>query len=339
MAAVAHRHLAEFKGRAISIPNPSILIETLTLQEARASCDVENIVTTQDSLFRASLFPESVASPAAKEAAHYGHALRLGFRGMREREGRLTCDLLISIYRATKSRTDGFRVHPGTVIQNRGTGETLHVPPQDPAEILSLMRELESFVNDDSVCALDPLVKMAIIHHQFESIHPFSDGNGRVGRILNVLYLVRCGLLDTPILYLSRAIARSKGEYYRHLQAVRDTGQWADWLLYMLTAIAETAQHALRLVERIRWQMADTKHSMRERLPRIYSQELLNNLFRYPYTRIDCLQRDLGVTRQTAARYLERLTSEGFVSKVPAGRTRFYVNEPLARLFLEADGE
>ena len=219
------------------------------------------------------------------------------------------------------------------MIANSYTGEVIHVPPQDPNEIVKKMDELERFTNDDSLFSLDPLVKMAVIHHQFESIHPFVDGNGRVGRILNVLYLVRSGLLKTPILYLSRAITRTKGQYFRHLQAVRGEGVWEDWLIYLLEAVAGTSRHTLTLVNRIRSLMAEFKRTMRDRLPRIYSHELLNNLFRHPYTRINAVRDDLQVSRPTAARYLSLLANEGLARKGRAGRVSYYVNTALVDLF------
>lgn len=335
--ALAHRHLAELKGRAVSVPNPTILIETLTLQEAWASCEIENIVTTQDELYRANLFPDSMLDPAAKEVASYRTAVKRGFTRLQETDNQLTNDLLIDVYRVVKSRADGFRVTPGTVILNTFTEEVVHVPPQDPAEIVKTMGDLERFANDDGLSSLDPLVKMAVIHHQFESIHPFPDGNGRVGRILCVLYLVRCGLLETPILYLSRAIMRSKGQYYHRLQAVRDEGAWEDWLLYMLDAVQSTSRHTLALVERIRALMAEYKEKMRSSLPRIYSHELLNNIFRHPYTRIDSVQRDVKVSRPTAARYLNLLANEGLVSKRRAGKASYYVNEDLVDLLRDPE--
>ena len=182
------------------------------------------------------------------------------------------------------------------------------------------MGALERFINDDLPSPLDPLIKMALIHHQFETIHPFYDGNGRIGRILNVLYLTRTGLLDVPILYLSRHITRTKAEYYRRLQAVRTDGAWEEWVLYMLQAVAVTAHVTLRLVEGIRQQMADVKRRMRIEMPRLYSQDLLNNLFRHPYTRTAFVQDDLSVNRVTAAKYLDQLAQHGFVMKVRAGR-------------------
>jgi Fic family protein len=338
--ATANRALAELKGRAASIPNQGILIDTLALQEAKASSEVENIVTSQDELFQADLFPDGPQSPAAKEVALYRDALRLGYAQLLRTDGLLLNATLIAMFQLLKRRDDGFRVTPGTALKNEGSGEIVFVPPQDAREIVAHMTALERFVNEDSASSLDPLIKMALIHHQFESIHPFPDGNGRIGRILNVLYLTRTGLLDTPILYLSRHITRSKANYYRLLQAVRDDGAWEAWVLYMLQAVAETARTTLALVEGIRSQMADAKHRMRSQLPKIYSQELLNNLFRHPYTRIEYVQQDLGLkARQTAAKYLDTLAAQGFVEKHQAGRNNYYVNIALVRLFSEVSGE
>jgi Fic family protein len=336
-SAQAHRHLAELKGRAVSVPNPTILLDTLTLQEARASCEVENIVTTQDWLYRADLFPDSAVDPAAKEVARYRTAVKRGFDWLRSENSRLTNDLLIELYQLVTSRADGFRTEPGTVIGNAYTGEIVYVPPQHPTEVAARMTELERFINDNEMSSLDPLVKMAVIHHQFESIHPFEDGNGRVGRILNVLYLVRSGLLESPILYLSGFITRSKADYYQALQRVRDEGDWEGWLLYMLQAVSETARRTLVIVERIRELMAEYKHAIRSKLPRIYSHELVNNIFRNPYTKIDFVRREVRVSRPTAARYLEALTEEGLLSKRSAGRGNYYVNTRLVDLFSEAD--
>jgi len=338
--ATANRALAELKGRAATIPNQGILIDTLALQEAKASSEVENIVTTQDELFQADLFPEGPQSPAAKEVALYRDALRLGYARLRETDGLITNNTLIDMFRLLKRRDDGFRATPGTALKNEASGEIVFVPPQDAREIVELMSALERFVNDDDACTLDPLIKMALIHHQFESMHPFPDGNGRIGRILNVLYLTRTGLLDIPILYLSRHITRRKSDYYRLLQGVRDGAAWEDWVMFTLQAVTETAQTTLALVEGIRSQMADVKHRMRSQLPKIYSQELLNNLFRHPYTRIEYVQKDLDLkARQTAARYLESLAEHGFVEKHQAGRNNYYINTALVRLFLDVSGE
>jgi Fic family protein len=333
--AAANRALAELKGRAATIPNQGILIDTLALQEAKASSEIENIVTTQDELFQADLFPEGPQSPAAKEVALYRDALRLGYARLGQTKGLILNSTLIDMFQMLKRRDDGFRVTPGTALKNESSGDIVFVPPQDGNEIIAEMSALERFINDDETSSLDPLIKMALIHHQFESIHPFPDGNGRIGRILNVLYLTRTGLLEIPILYLSGHITRTKSEYYRLLQAVRDTGLWQDWVVYMLDAVALTAKTTLALVEGIRSQMASVKQRMRGELPQIYSQELLNNMFRHPYTRIEYVQKDLNLkSRQTAAKYLDLLAENRFVEKHQAGRNNYYINTDLVRLFL-----
>ncbi|SNB64140.1 Fic family protein [Arboricoccus pini] len=336
--AKANRALAELKGRAATITNQGILIDTLALQEAKASSEIENIVTTQDELFQADLQLEGPDSPAAKEVALYRDALKLGYDRLLTSGGLITNRTLIEIFRLLKRRDDGFRVTPGTALKNDTTGEVIYVPPQDAREIEAAMSALEQFINEDERSPLDPLIKMTLIHHQFESIHPFPDGNGRIGRILNVLYLTRAGLLETPILYLSRHITRTKADYYRLIQAVRTQGAWEEWILYMLEAVADTAQTTLALVEGIRNQMASGKKRLRDELPNLYSQDLLNNLFRHPYTRIDFVVKDLKVSRQTAAKYLDMLAEKGFVAKHRSGRSNYYVNADLVRLFLDVSG-
>lgn len=339
-AARAHRHLAELKGRARSIPNQAILIDTLVLQEAKASSEVENIVTTQDELFRASLFWEDAATPAAKEVASYGDALKRGFDHLQASQGLLTNNLIIDMFQVLKRTEERFRSGPGTALKNQATGAVVYVPPQSQAEITAHMAALETFINEDEASDLDPLVKMALIHHQFESIHPFSDGNGRIGRILNVLYLTRVGLLDIPVLYLSRYITTNKAEYYRLLQGVRDTGEWEPWLLYMLNAVSETAHQTLQLIDGMSALMAEYKVRLRAHPTIRYSQDLLNNLFRHPYTRIEFLQNDLDVTRQTAAKYLDQLAAAGFVEKHQLGRNNYYINSPLIALLMKmSDGQ
>jgi Fic family protein len=329
-AARAHRYLAELKGCAAAMPNP--LIDTLSLQEAKASSEIENIVTTQDEMFQASLFPDTQGSPAAKEVALYAKALLGGFERMGEQHGLLTNNNIISMFQTLKRSTGGFRNTPGTALRNEASGEIVFVPPQHGDDIIRHMTVLEAFINDDA-STLDPLVRMAIIHHQFESIHPFPDGNGRIGRIINVLYLTKEGLLDFPILYLSRFITASKPDYYRLLRQVGETGEWEPWLLYMIRGVGETARTTLDLIDAITALMAETKQRLRADHAKLYSQDLLNNLFRHPYTRIEFVQRDLGVTRQTAARYLEQLVAGGLLEKQQAGRNSYFVNAPLVALF------
>jgi Fic family protein len=333
--AQAHRHLAELKGRAASIPNQGILIDTLALQEAKASSEIENIVTTQDELFQANAFPEIPSSPAAKEVALYANALRHGFTEQRRLDGLLTNNMIIAMFQMLKRTDSGFRSTPGTALKNDQTGEMVYIPPQEGDAVRAHMAALEIFINDDGQSDLDPLVKMAIIHHQFESIHPFSDGNGRLGRIINALYLTRTGLLDIPILYLSRYITTRKGDYYRLLQSVRDDGNWEPWLLYILRGVAETAKETLAIIEAMRVLMADYKLLIRDRHPKIYSQDLLNNLFRHPYTRIEYVQKELGLSRPTATKYLDELAEGGLLNKQRIGRNNYYINQRLVALFVD----
>lgn len=333
-AAKAHRRLAEVKGRAAAIPNQGILIDSLSLQEARASSEIENIITTQDEMFQALLFPEGPDKGPAKEVALYKDALKCGWQLMRKQQGLLTSNTIIEMFRILKATTGGFRQLPGTELKNDRTGETVYVPPQDSQEISAHMAALETFINDDTASDLDPLVKMAIIHHQFESIHPFPDGNGRIGRIINVLYLTRAGLLEIPILYLSRYITKNKGDYYRLLQAVRDEGIWEEWILYMLRGVTETSQQTLELINGMGSLMQDYKQRIRKEHGNIYSQDLLNNLFQHPYTRIEFVQNDLGVSRPTASKYLEQLTAAGFLEAQQFGKHKYFINRPLIALFL-----
>jgi len=331
--AKAHGRLGELKGVASGLPNQGILIDTLLLQEALASSEIENIVTTQDKVFEADLSVGNV-TVEAKEVARYRVAMRRGYEKWQENEF-ISENMLIEMYRVLKQRNDGYRMGAGTILRNEQTGETVYEPPQSQNDIIAYMRQLEQVINDGDSCNdLDPLIKMALIHHKFESIHPFPDGNGRIGRMLNVLYLIHCGLLEAPILYLSRAINRTKPDYYRLLQEVRENGAWEDWVKYMLNAVAETAYSTVQLITSIKGLMMQMKHRMRKELPKLYSQDLLNNLFRHPYTRIEFLERDLPYTRQTARKYLEILNGSGFVNKVSAGRNNYYVNHALVDLFV-----
>jgi Fic family protein len=336
--AAAHRRLAELKGVARTIPNETILISTLTLQEAKDSSAIENIITTHDELFRAELFIDQLTSPSAKEVQNYAHALRRGFELVRA--GKILSDRhIIEIQEELEQNQAGYRRLPGTALKNLQTGETVYTPPQDYDSISELMKNLSEFINDDSLSDVDPLIKLAIIHHQFESIHPFYDGNGRTGRIINILYLVIKDLLDLPVLYLSRFIIENKSDYYRLLQAVRDTGDWENWIIFMLRGVEETALETIFLIEQIRTIMAAYKQGLRRDLPKLYSQDLLNNLFRHPYTKIEFVENELGVTRKTASRYLNQLVEKHYLKLLKIGRTNFYLNQPLFDLFVNAHKE
>ncbi len=332
--AQAHRYLAELKGLARSIPNEGILIDTLTLQEAKDSSEVENIVTTHDELFKASV-GDLRGTPAAKEVRDYSAALKLGFSKVRS-TGVLRLNDILEIQANIKHNNAGLRRLPGTTLKNADSGEIVYEPPQDPRDIERLMAELVDYINAPANSDLDPLIRMALMHHQFESIHPFYDGNGRVGRILNILYLVMHQLLDIPILYLSRHITSNKNEYYRLLQLVREAGSWDEWVIYILDGVESTAKETIDLVQEIKIQMMSTKRKIRNDAPKIYSQDLMNNLFRHPYTRIAYLMKDVGVTRVTATKYLEELVAKGILDKQRIGRDNYYINVALCEALIRS---
>ncbi|OOG70663.1 Fic family protein [Algoriphagus sp. A40] len=326
----AHAALAELKGIIQSIPNQIILLNTLGIQEAKDSSSVENIITTHDELYKANLEYEVNISPDIKEVQNYVAAMKRGFE-LVETQGLLTNQTILKIQEALEGNNAGFRKLPGTALKNAQTGETVYLPPQDPAEILSLMANLERFINDPELSDYDPLVKMAIVHFQFESIHPFYDGNGRTGRILNILFLILSGLQKLPILYLSSHIIRNKPDYYRFLQGVRENGDWESWISYMIQGVENTAKESIQLIEDLKVLMAEMKNTLRDNY-KFYSQELLNNLFAHPYTKIDFLVRDLGVSRITAAAYLNKLAKDGVLRKEKLGTGNYYVNEKLFAL-------
>lgn len=321
----ANRHLAELKGVSASIPNQNILVSTLGLQEAKDSSAIENIVTTHDELYRDALIGTGTGSPAAKEVLRYRQALSVGFGAVRS-TGTLTNNHILDIQAALEKNNAGFRKLPGTTLRN-DRKEVVYTPPA-PDRIPEMMSEFERFINAADFDA-DPLVRMALAHHQFESIHPFYDGNGRTGRIINVLYLVKEGLLDAPVLYMSQYIIHHKNEYYRLLQAVRDDGAWEEWVVYILTAVADTARDGVRTVGEIKRVLLDYKRRIRQALPKIYSQDLINNIFSHPYTKIQFIENDLGVSRLTATKYLDKLAENGFLEKVKVGRNSFYINSAL----------
>ncbi|MDO9212855.1 MAG: Fic family protein [Methylococcales bacterium] len=327
----ANTALAELKGVAASIPNESILINTLALQEAKDSSAIENIITTHDDIYRSDSITQDFASIAAKEVHSYAAALRYGFEQVRT-QGLLTNSHILHIQATIEENSAGFRKLSGTALKNDATGEVVYTPPQHPDEIIALMTNLERFINDDELCDWDALTKMAVIHHQFESIHPFYDGNGRTGRIINILYLVKQDLLKIPILYLSRYINQHKADYYHLLQATRDTDDWQPWLLFMLDGIEQTARATIVLVGSIKTMMIAFKQKMRDELPKIYSQDLLNNLFRHPYTKIDFIMSELGVSRITATRYLDELIRIELLVKRKIGRENYYINTALYEL-------
>ena len=322
----AHRHLAMLKGIAKTIPNENMLISTLALQEAQSSSEIENIITTQDKLYKFTLHNEQV-DPTTKEVAYYASALQLGYEHLKNSNA-LTLNTIIELQAILEGNSAGFRKTPGTVLKNERTGEIVFQPPS-PETIAPYMSSLELFMNTEQ--QLDPLVCMSLIHHQFETIHPFYDGNGRTGRIINILYLVQQGLLDTPILYLSRYINHTKDDYYRLLQQTRDNGDWEPWLVYMLKAVANTAKHTTILIEKISQLLAQQKQLIRADY-KFYSQDLMNNLFSHPYTKVAFLEKDLNVSRATATRYFEALSKGGILEKHKLGKESYYVNSALVNI-------
>lgn len=327
----ANRHLAELKGAARSIPNQDILINTLSIQEAKDSSEIEEIITTHDAVFRATIQQTPIEDQAAKEVRDYREAIYFGFQKTQDIGLILDRDIR-EINRLLTHNTAGYRKTPGTALRNYQTGAVVYIPPQHPQEIIDGMYNLVQFINEPDSSDIDPLIKMAIIHHQFESIHPFYDGNGRTGRILNILYLINNDLLYSPILYLSRYIVQTKTEYYRLLQDVRDNDSWEEWILYILKGIETTAKQTLCTVEQIKVLMLNFKHRLRSTLPKIYSQDLLNNIFYHPYTKIDYIIEALQVSRPTASKYLQQLVAHGFLREEQMGKSKFFVNHELMTL-------
>lgn len=331
--AEAHRYLAELKGVAASIPNQHILIDTLSLQEARESSAIENIISTFDDVYRSNYEAASFASSEAKEVHAYSKALKKGFE-LVKKKGLLTNNIILQIQEEIVSNKAGFRKLPGTKLLNQATGQTVYDPPQNHKEIVKLMNNLEKYMNDDGLSDADALIKMAVIHHQFESIHPFYDGNGRTGRIINILYLIKNDLLALPVLYLSRYIIKHKADYYKLLQQVRDDNEWEHWILYMLEAVIQTSKSTIGVITNMSKAMQEYKQVLRSGAPKIYSQDLLNNLFRYPYTKIEYLIDGLDISRNTSIRYLEQLEKLKLVQKRKIGRDNFFINKALLDILI-----
>ena len=324
----AHAALAELKGIAQTIPNQNILINTLGLQEAKDSSEIENIITTHDELFKSEI--NLITSLESKEVQNYIEALKFGF-DLVKNQNLLTNNSIINIQSKIEKNKAGFRKVPGTVLKNAKTGAVVYEPPQDHTQIVELMKDLEVFINDDSISDLDPILKMAVIHLQFESIHPFYDGNGRTGRIINILYLINQELLNLPILYLSNYIIKHKAAYYELLQKVRSENNWEEWLIYIIDSVEKTSLDTIDLIRKIKELMQEMKIVLRNNY-KFYSQDLLNNLFKHPYTKIEFVVNDLQVSRLTAANYLNKLSIDGILKKEKIGKSNFYINQDLFEL-------
>lgn len=320
----ARVELAALKISGRLIPDQSVLINAIPMLEARASSEIENIVTTNDSLFREASFGDNnpVSDPAAKEAMRYRTALHQGFRALSERP--ISTRIAVDTCRTITGTAFDVRATPGTTLRNGVTGEVIYTPPEGAELIRNMLANWERYVNAES--DIDPLIRMAVQHYQFEAIHPFSDGNGRTGRILNLLFLVQAGLLDKPTLYLSRYILKTRNDYYANLARVTRNGDWENWVLYILTAIQETARWTNAKVEAIRRQMEDATIFIRTEKPRIYSRDLVEIIFSQPYCRIENLvQARLG-NRVTVSNYLKELVAIGVLIEERAWRDRVFIN-------------
>ena len=323
----ANRELACLKGYCSLLPNDSILLSSIILKEAAASSEIENIITTQDELYKAIISKEMKIDPQTKEVLNYRSAVWLGFNQIKEREI-LLISMILKIQAELKGNNAGIRKVPGINLMNETTGKVIYTHPSDETVINNLLTNLEKFINteDDT----DYLIKMAIIHYQFESIHPFYDGNGRTGRIINVLYLVLNRLIDSPILYLSSYIIKNKSGYYKLLQEVRIKGNWEDWILYILKAVEVTAKETLSLIESIIALMNKSMNICREKLPNtIYSKELIELVFMQPYTKISYLVEAGIAERRTASKYLKALQEIGILESFKLGKEIIYVNKEL----------
>ncbi len=329
----ARAALAELKQAAQLIPNQAMLINTLPLLEARASSEIENIVTTADELFRFAGSEHGATDPATREALRYRAALYAGYQSLRERP--LSTVTAVEICQTIKDRQIDIRRVPGTALANQRSGQVIYTPPEGADLLRSQLANWEQFLHNET--ALDPLVRMAVGHYQFEAIHPFADGNGRTGRILNILFLVQAGLLAVPILYLSREIIRQKAEYYGLLLQVTRDQAWEPWLLYMLEAVEETSRWTLAKIVAIRALAEHTAEFVRRTLPKIYSRELVDLIFAQPYCRIANLDAAGIAKRQTASKYLLELVGAGVLTEQAAGKEKLFVHPKLMNV-LTNDG-
>ena len=329
---LSSRALAELKGYANTIPNMHILINAVTINEAKDSSAIENIVTTHDDIYKV-LTESGYKEENAKEVVDYRNAIWLGYEQIKKDEY-INTNTIIKVQGTIEHNNAGIRKLPGTELKNSITGETIYTPPQNEEEIRTYLKNLEDFINNNED-DIDPLIKVCLIHYQFESIHPFYDGNGRTGRILNILYLVLNKLIDSPILYLSKYINKTKQEYYKLFKEVRDNNNFEDWILYILKGIEITSKETIELIEKIQAEMKNYKEEFRSKLPKIYSKELLENLFYEVYTKISYIEKACDVTRITATSYLNQLEEIGLLESEKIGREKIYKNSRLIKLLSE----
>jgi len=329
--AQASRYLGELNGLCATLPDPHPLIHTIVLQESKDSSAIENIVTTQDELYRAAT-EENTASHAAKEVLSYRAALYAGLEKMQTQKNLLATKTMIEIVQTIKQNASGIRSTPGPALKNAITGEVIYTPPCCEEVLREKLAALEKFINDPGASPLDPLIKMALIHYQFESIHPFADGNGRTGRILNALYLVQQELLSQPVLYLSSYIVKYKAEYYQLLRGVTESGNWHDWIMYMLTAIIQTTQLSAKKIRNTLSLMDEIEKRMKEVLGASFSHDLLELMFAMPYLKIELLEKREIAHRQTASVWLKKLTEAAILKPEKSSRTTYYINYRLMEI-------
>lgn len=323
-AIAANTALARLNGATALIPNQAVLINSLILQEAKDSSEIENIITTHDDLYRSSIDASNL-SQAVKEVRHYGEALRKGFELVTHNKLLLVKDI-VQIQSILEKNEASIRKQGGTKLKNDQTGEVIFTPPQQEKDIRDALSNLEQYINNPELDECDPLIKMAVIHHQFETIHPFYDGNGRTGRILNILYLVLSELLDLPILYLSRYITTHKADYYRLLQKVRTDQAWQEWILFMLEGIEQTANQTIQLIHQIDDLMQQTAKQIQKTDPKLYSKDLLEVLFVHPYTKIEFTENALHISRKTASTYLNKLVELEILHPIKMGKSKYFIN-------------
>jgi len=329
-AIAANRVLAELKGLAKLIPNQGILINGIVLQEARLSSEIENILTTNDALYKAAADEYPATDPHTKEVLRYREALWHGYQALKTRP--LATNLFVEIAQIIKESDMGVRRVPGTKIGN-SSGEVIYTPPEGEALIRDKLANLERFIHAED--GLDPLVKLAVMHYQFEAIHPFIDGNGRTGRILNTLYLVDKGLLEIPVLYLSHYIIRHKTAYYEGLRNVTEAGDWHGWIAYILDAVETTARQTQDRVLRILDLMKEAQELVVSSAPKIYSKDLIEAVFAHPYCKIRFLEEQGIAKRQTASTYLQTLEGLGLLRCQKIGRELYYINDRLFQVLTE----
>jgi len=322
-AIAANKALAELKGAGELIPNQGVLIKPIALQEAKLSSEIENIVTTNDELYRAFADDGLRTNPHTKEVLNYDEALWYGFKEIRANNRPITTNLFVELYQIIKQTPAGVRKVSGTKLANP-QGETIYTPPDGEARLRDKLTNLERFIYAED--GVDPLVKLAVMHYQFEAIHPFTDGNGRTGRILNILYLVERGLLDIPVLYLSRFIIENKKDYYSGLLKVTKSGAWEPWILYMLDAVEQMSKVTRGRISAIRDQMTATADFVKAKAPKVYSKDLIEILYSHPYCKIKFLEQAGIGNRQTASAYLKELEAIGVLHGVKKGRELYYIN-------------